>query len=71
MTPGCPVGCLGLVEGQAQVQQGSPLPGPVAVRGSGESLRGWRSGREMEERGARPMCQRRKTKRDDLWVTGS
>lgn len=64
MTPGCLVGGLGLAEGRAQVQQGSSLPGPAAVRTSGENWRGWE---------VRPMCQRnrRKTTRDDLWATVS
>lgn len=69
MTPCCPVGSLGFAEAwaQAQVQQVSCLTGPVAVRLSAEI---WR---EMEERGACPMCQRKreKTKTLDLRATGS
>lgn len=40
MTPDCPVGSLRLAEGRAQVQQGSCLPGPEAVRTSDESWKG-------------------------------
>lgn len=67
MTSHCLVRSLGLAEGRAQVQvqQVSCLTGPIAVRMTVDI---WRA---MEERGACPMCQRKKMKMLDLGATGS